>query len=102
MPILLIEDHEPNAQSYLRTLREAGYTEVHWVQDGITGLEAGVTDRYNAIIIDLDLPGLDGMHVGLAWVVVWLETASGRGGGCSLDTRQYCLPSSSQGGAKSS
>jgi DNA-binding response OmpR family regulator len=66
MHVLLIEDHEPNAQSYLRMLQEAGYATVHWVQDGITGLEAGVTDKYDAIIIDLDLPGLDGMHVGLA------------------------------------
>lgn len=66
MRLLLIEDHEQNGQIFLRMLDRAGYRDVDWQRDGLTGLEAGARGGYDAILIDLDLPILDGMQVALA------------------------------------
>lgn len=64
--LLLIEDHPQNARSFLRMLQRQGYTHVDWEPTGISGLEKALSGHYQAILIDLDLPDLDGMDVGLA------------------------------------
>ncbi|CAG1009366.1 Response regulator ArlR [Anaerolineae bacterium] len=64
--LLLIEDHPQNARSFLRMLLKHGYEALDWEQTGISGLEIALRGTYGAILIDLDLPDLDGMHVGLA------------------------------------
>lgn len=64
--LLLIEDHPQNARSFLRILQRQGYTHVDWEPTGISGLEKALSGHYQAILIDLDLPDLDGLQVGLA------------------------------------
>lgn len=59
MRILVIEDHKDilaNISEYL-TLRGC---EVAGALDGVTGLHLAVTGNYDAIILDLMLPGMDG------------------------------------------
>ena len=43
-------------------LERRGYT-IDYAADGVTGLHLAVTNKYDAIILDLMLPGIDGMDV---------------------------------------
>ena len=36
---------------------------VHWVQSGERGLSAVADARYDAILLDVELPGMDGLQV---------------------------------------
>ena len=62
MNILLIEDDERTASFILKGLKEAGYTTVHR-NDGKEGLGTAVIDEFDAAIIDIMLPGMDGLSV---------------------------------------
>lgn len=65
--LLFVEDNEANATLYLRMLAQLGYRhQVQWCQGGLEGLEAALTHPYGLYFIDLDLPDLDGLQVGLA------------------------------------
>lgn len=64
--ILFVEDNEANAQLYLRMLAQGGYKEVQLCLRGLEGLAAALTGSFELFLIDLDLPDLDGLHVGLA------------------------------------
>ncbi len=66
MKLLLIEDNQANAQVYVRLLAQAGYSDVDVHATGVAGLLAAREHRYGAVFIDLDLPDIDGLHVGLA------------------------------------
>ncbi len=66
MRILLVEDHEPNAQVFVRWLAEAGYPDVRVRQTGLDGLRAAWEQPFEAYVVDLDLPDIDGLQVGLA------------------------------------
>jgi two-component system copper resistance phosphate regulon response regulator CusR len=62
MRILVIED-EPRILAFLaRGLEAEGFTVVG-VGDGQTGLRRALEDRYDLVLLDLLLPGLDGLTV---------------------------------------
>ena len=66
MRLLLCED-EPTLGSQLRqTLRETGYA-VDWVDNGQDALHQGLVENYDAVILDLGLPQLDGLSVLKRW-----------------------------------
>lgn len=58
--LLLIEDHRDIAEMVFAYFENRGYT-VDCAADGITGLHLAVTQDLDAIILDLMLPGLDGL-----------------------------------------
>ncbi|MGD8346017.1 MAG: response regulator transcription factor [Lysobacterales bacterium] len=60
--ILLIEDHHDIAEMVCDHLEYRGY-EVDYAADGITGLHLAVTGEFDAIILDLMLPGMDGLDI---------------------------------------
>ena len=60
--LLLIEDHRDIATMVYEYLERRGYT-VDYAGDGVTGLHLAVTNEYDAIILDLMLPGIEGMDV---------------------------------------
>jgi DNA-binding response OmpR family regulator len=62
MRLLLIEDYLPLVRSVGQGLREAGYA-VDTATDGEAGLAYAETTAYDAVILDLMLPKLDGLTV---------------------------------------
>jgi two-component system OmpR family response regulator len=60
--LLLIEDDEKIAAFIVKGLKEAGFTTDH-VLDGVTGLGLALNEDYDGAIIDIMLPGLDGLSV---------------------------------------
>jgi two-component system, OmpR family, response regulator len=60
--ILLVEDDEVIASFVMKGLREAGYAVDHEA-DGETALHLGLTRTYDAAVIDLMLPSLDGLSI---------------------------------------
>src|SRR6266487_5428093 len=62
MKILIIEDEANIVQLIRLYLEQAGYT-VLSASDGISGLELHAREHPDLVILDLMLPGLDGMEV---------------------------------------
>lgn len=62
MRILLIEDYEPLVRSLEQGLREAGYV-LDVARDGEDGLSHAQTDAYDAIVLDLMVPKIDGLTI---------------------------------------
>jgi two-component system, OmpR family, response regulator len=62
MPILVIEDDAEIAAFVTRGLRQSGY-EVDRAGDGTSGLQMAMTAGYEAAVVDLMLPGLDGLSL---------------------------------------
>lgn len=62
MRILLIEDDEALAGFIMKGLKEAGFRVDH-ASDGMTGLDIALTESFDAAIIDLMLPKLDGFSI---------------------------------------
>lgn len=62
MHILLIEDDQAVAETLDKGLTEQGFT-VDYVGDGIQGFSAAKNGKYDAMIIDRMLPGLDGINL---------------------------------------
>ncbi|UZR30436.1 response regulator transcription factor [Methylococcus mesophilus] len=60
--LLLVEDHRDIAEMVYDYFERRGYVVDH-AGDGVTGLHLAVTGSYDAIILDLLLPGLDGMEI---------------------------------------
>ena len=60
--ILLIEDNHDIAAMVGEHLEHEGY-EVDYAGDGVTGLHLAVTQDFDVIILDLMLPGMDGLDV---------------------------------------
>lgn len=60
MDILLIEDNESLAANVGEYLEEQGDV-VDYAGDGLTGLHLATVNRYDAIVLDLQLPGMDGL-----------------------------------------
>jgi DNA-binding response OmpR family regulator len=60
--VLLIEDHQDIAEMVYAFFDNRGYT-VDYAADGVTGLHLSVTNDYDVIILDLMLPGMDGLEV---------------------------------------
>ena len=62
MRLLLIEDDLKIASFVLRGLKEAGFVVEH-ATNGETGLQLAVTGSYDTAIIDVMLPGRDGLSI---------------------------------------
>lgn len=62
MRILLIEDDAKIASFVEKGLRSAGFT-VDPAADGETGLDLALTEPYDAAVVDIMLPGRDGLSV---------------------------------------
>lgn len=58
--LLLIEDHYDIAEMVCEYLERCDYVMDH-AADGVTGLHLAVSNDYDAIILDLMLPGMDGI-----------------------------------------
>lgn len=66
MKILVIEDDPRIGASLASALREAGFS-VDLAADGAEGEFLGQTETYDAVVLDLGLPGMDGIAVLEAW-----------------------------------
>lgn len=62
MRLLLIEDDPMIGDSIVESLRAEGYA-LDWVRDGEAALLALVADIYDLLLLDLGLPGRDGLDV---------------------------------------
>jgi len=62
MRVLLIEDYRPLQESLTKGLREAGFA-VDTTGDGQEGLWYATSNDYDVIILDLMLPGMDGLSL---------------------------------------
>ena len=60
--ILIIEDHRDIAEMVVSYMESRGFT-VDYAADGVTGLHLAVCNDYDAIVLDLMLPGMDGLDV---------------------------------------
>ncbi len=62
MKILIIED-DPRTGDYLKKgLREGGYT-VDLSRTGTDGLQMALTNAYDLVVLDVNLPGIDGWQI---------------------------------------
>jgi two-component system OmpR family response regulator len=66
MRVLLVEDDRRIAADVERTLKAAGYV-VETVRDGEEAWFRGDTEDYGAVILDLGLPGMEGLAVLKRW-----------------------------------
>ena len=62
MIVLLVEDHRPLAQTTTSFLESEGF-EVDYAADGLSALNIASTNQYDAIILDIMLPKLDGYSI---------------------------------------
>lgn len=62
MRILLIEDYRPLQKSLAKGLRESGFA-VDTTGDGEEGLWYATTNDYDVIVLDIMLPGMDGLSI---------------------------------------
>lgn len=62
MRVLIVEDNRDLAGNLVDYLQSQGHV-VDSAMDGITGLHLAVTGDFDAIVLDLALPGLDGTQV---------------------------------------
>ncbi len=62
MNILLVEDEPSLAAHVVRALTRAGHDAAH-AGDGPAGLKAAQSGRYDIVVLDVNLPGLDGFEV---------------------------------------
>ncbi|CAN5301314.1 MAG: response regulator transcription factor [Acidimicrobiia bacterium] len=82
MRVLVVEDEDKMRAALQRGLRAAGYA-VDGVTDGEAGLARAVAGDYDALVLDIVLPGMDGFDVCRAlrraevWTPVLLLTALG-------------------------
>ena len=62
MRILLVEDDSMIGEAVNQALKDATYA-VDWVRNGQTALDALQTQSYGVVLLDLGLPGKDGVEV---------------------------------------
>ncbi|HUQ03519.1 MAG TPA: ATP-binding protein [Kofleriaceae bacterium] len=59
MRVLVAEDHPTNAAIAQAVLERAGHRP-HWVADGESAVNAVSAERFDVVLMDLEMPGLDG------------------------------------------
>lgn len=62
MHVLIIEDNADIAANIGDYLEDQGHS-VDFAGDGVTGLHLAVVNEFDAVVLDLMLPGMDGMEV---------------------------------------
>ena len=62
MRVLLVEDDAMIGEAIQGALKDAAYA-ADWVQDGATALASLVGQHYDLVLLDLGLPGKDGLEV---------------------------------------
>ena len=62
MRILLVEDNLDLGDAVESKLRLAGHS-VQWVHDGLAALRWGLDETWDALVLDINLPGKDGFSV---------------------------------------
>src|SRR3989338_6442212 len=60
--VLLVEDEEEIRLVYAEVLRDAGY-KVLEAPDGNNGLKRALDDPWDVLLLDIMLPGEDGLHI---------------------------------------
>lgn len=60
--LLLVEDHLDIAEMVYDLMEQRGYIVDHAV-DGVSGLRMATTEHYDVIVLDLMLPGMDGIEL---------------------------------------
>jgi CheY-like chemotaxis protein len=60
--VLVIEDNRDNLRLITYVLRRSGY-EVVAAETGEAGVELALKEKYRFIIVDINLPGIDGFEV---------------------------------------
>jgi two-component system, OmpR family, response regulator len=66
MRVLVVEDEEKLARSLTSAFGDAGYA-VDCARDGEQAEMLGHTEQYDAVVLDLGLPGLDGLTILKRW-----------------------------------
>ena len=62
MKLLIVEDEEDLAMGLKRGLRKNGY-DIEWCSEGREGLELALIEDYECVLLDLNLPGIDGLDL---------------------------------------
>ena len=62
MRLLIVEDEKEICDMVAKSLYDAGY-EVDTCYDGKEALDCILTEAYDLIVLDLNLPGMDGMEI---------------------------------------
>ena len=60
--VLLVEDHKDLAAAVGAYLESSGFT-MDYAYDGLVALHLATTEQYDAIILDIMLPGVDGLEI---------------------------------------
>ena len=60
--VLLVEDNRGISETVGEFLERRGYS-VDYAADGVTGLHLAVSNSYDVVVLDLMLPGMDGLDV---------------------------------------
>ncbi|MEM7018460.1 MAG: response regulator transcription factor [Pseudomonadota bacterium] len=60
--VLLVEDHHDLADAVVDYLESSGFI-MDYAPDGLTGMHLAATQRYDAIILDVGLPVIDGFSI---------------------------------------
>lgn len=63
MRVLIIEDETRLAKNIAQIFRESGNFAVDISSDGVDGLHMAKTNPYDLIVLDLTLPGIDGLEI---------------------------------------
>ncbi|MFQ5959733.1 MAG: response regulator, partial [Alphaproteobacteria bacterium] len=66
MRVLVVEDERALARQITEALSEEGYA-VDVAHDGEEGLYLGEVEPYDAVVLDLGLPAIDGLTVLRRW-----------------------------------
>ncbi len=62
LAVLLVEDHRPLAESIGAYLEAVGFV-IDYAADGLTALHLTATQPYDAIVLDIGLPGVNGLEI---------------------------------------
>lgn len=83
MKVLVVEDEPPLSRELVRSLSDAGYA-VDAAADGERADFLAHTERYDAVVLDLGLPGIDGLTLLRRWrdaaIAVPVLVLTARGG----------------------
>lgn len=62
MKLLVVEDDKKIAEFVVNGLKQAGYI-VDYAFDGVDGIHLALTETYDLIVLDIMLPGIDGLTI---------------------------------------